>query len=98
MTSNIVPGLCRDMYLALKQGQMSEAQRFAAVFMKLTLALSGETNPAPVKYALSLLNIMSPRVRLPLVELNNATKAEVEAALQVLPSRRRYAVCCDNFV
>src|SRR5471030_522242 len=49
VTSNVAPGLCRNMYLALKQGQINQAQRCAAVFAKLTLALFRETNPAPIK-------------------------------------------------
>jgi 4-hydroxy-tetrahydrodipicolinate synthase len=39
VTSNVAPGLCRNMYLTLKRGQISQAQRLAAVFMNLTLAL-----------------------------------------------------------
>ena len=81
VTSNVAPGLCRSMYLALKRSQISQAQRLAVVNMKLTDALFSDTNPVPVKYALSLLNIMSPRVRLPLVELNDANKAEVASVL-----------------
>jgi len=81
VTSNVAPSLCRSMYLALNRGQINQAQRFAAVFMKLTSALFSETNPVPVKYALSLLNVMSPRVRLPLVELNNGNKSEIASIL-----------------
>jgi 4-hydroxy-tetrahydrodipicolinate synthase len=44
---------------------------------KLTAALFRETSPAPLKYALSLLGLMSPKVRLPLVELTDQTKAEI---------------------
>ena len=87
VTSNVAPGLCRSMYLALKRGQITQAQRFAADFMKLTLALFSETNPVPVKYALNLLNVMSPRVRLPLVELNNETKADIASVLAHLCER-----------
>jgi len=36
-----------------------------------------ETNPVPLKHALSLLDLMSPRVRLPLVEPTEATKAKL---------------------
>jgi dihydrodipicolinate synthase/N-acetylneuraminate lyase len=71
--------VCRRMYLALKRGQVREAQRLAAAVMKLTGALFSETNPAPVKYALSLLNLMSPRVRLPLSELSDRSKCELAA-------------------
>jgi 4-hydroxy-tetrahydrodipicolinate synthase len=81
VTSNVAPGLCRSMYLALKRSQISQAQRLAVANMKMTDALFSDTNPVPVKYALSLLNVMSPRVRLPLVELNDTTKAEIASVL-----------------
>ena len=69
------------MYLALKQGQSSRAQHLATVVAGLTGALFSESNPAPVKYALSAMQMMSPRVRLPLVELANESKAEIDAVL-----------------
>jgi 4-hydroxy-tetrahydrodipicolinate synthase len=89
VTSNVAPGLCRNMYLALKRGQISQAQRFAGVIINLTCALFSETNPVPVKYALNLLNVMSPRVRLPLVELNHETKAGIACVLAHV--RERYS-------
>ena len=63
--------------------------------MKLTHVLFAETNPAPVKYALSLMNIMSPRVRLPLVELNDATKADIASVLAEVHERCREDVVGD---
>jgi 4-hydroxy-tetrahydrodipicolinate synthase len=84
VTSNVAPGLCRAMYLAWKQGQSSRAQQFAMVVARLTAALFLESNPAPVKYALSVMRIMSRAVRLPLVELKNETKAEIDAVLAQL--------------
>jgi dihydrodipicolinate synthase/N-acetylneuraminate lyase len=51
--------------------------------------LFGETNPVPVKYALSLLDVMPSRVRLPLTELGEHSKAEVTSILTYL--RERYA-------
>ena len=84
VTSNVAPGLCRAMYLAWKQGQITRAQRLAAVAAPLTAALSRESNPGPVKYALSVMNIVSPRVRLPLVELTNPTMAEIDGILAQL--------------
>ena len=59
--------------------------------MKLTLALFSETNPAPLKYALSLLKLMSLRVRLPHVEPSSDTKAEIAAALEDVCERIRKA-------
>ncbi len=81
VTSNVVPGLCRNMFLACRQGQIVSAQRCAIPIAKLTVALFRETSPSPLKYALSLLGLMSAKVRLPLVELTNQSKAEVATVL-----------------
>jgi 4-hydroxy-tetrahydrodipicolinate synthase len=81
VTSNVEPGLCRSVYLAQKQGQAGLARRQAGMLGELSAVLLGESNPSPVKYALSLLNLMSSRVRLPLVELREETKAEVAVVL-----------------
>ena len=82
VTSNVAPGLCRAMYLALKQGQSSRAQHLATVVGRLTGALFSESNPVPVKYALSAMKLMSAGVRLPLVELEDESKAEIDAVLR----------------
>jgi 4-hydroxy-tetrahydrodipicolinate synthase len=88
VTSNIAPGLCRSMFLACRQGQIATAQRWAVPIAKMTAALFRETSPAPLKYALSLLGLMSPKVRLPLVELTSQSKAEVAAVM---------AHICDHY-
>jgi 4-hydroxy-tetrahydrodipicolinate synthase len=77
VTSNVAPGLCRDMFLTLRQGQITRAQRLSHPIAQLTAALFRETNPAPVKFALSLFGLMAPRVRLPLVEIGEQTKREL---------------------
>jgi 4-hydroxy-tetrahydrodipicolinate synthase len=91
VTSNVAPGLCRGMYLALKREQINMAVRIAAVVTELTDALLRESNPAPVKFALGLLNVMSARVRLPLVEPSQDIKAEVASLLVDLCER--YSDC-----
>jgi len=42
-----------------------------------------ESNPSPVKYAASLLNLCSDEVRLPLIKVTEKTKKEVEKALKI---------------
>ena len=81
VTSNVAPGLCRNMFVAWKQGQLSRAQRLARPIAQLTAALFRESNPVPLKYALSLCGLMSPRVRLPLVELSAHSQAELAGVL-----------------
>jgi len=79
VTSNVVPGLCRTLFLRRRQG--SRAQPLAGLAAQLTSALFRETNPAPLKYALSLLGLMSAQVRLPLVEPTLETRREIKAVL-----------------
>ena len=88
VTSNVAPGLCRNMFLAFRQGQIASAQRWAVPVAKLTTVLFRETSPAPLKYALSLLGLMSPKLRLPLVELTSQSKAEIAAVM---------AHICDHY-
>jgi 4-hydroxy-tetrahydrodipicolinate synthase len=84
VTSNVAPTLCRNMYLAWRQAQSVRALRLARVIGELTIALFLESNPAPVKYALSLFGLLSPRVRLPLVELSPQAKEEISDILERL--------------
>jgi 4-hydroxy-tetrahydrodipicolinate synthase len=81
VASNVAPGLCRNMFLAWKHEQSARAQRLARPVAQLTTALFRESNPVPLKYAMALLGLMSPRVRLPLVELTNPSRAELGGVL-----------------
>jgi 4-hydroxy-tetrahydrodipicolinate synthase len=69
------------MFLAFASGRTLEAQGLAPAVARLTAALFRETNPVPVKYALSLFGLISAKVRLPLVELPR--RAQIELALVV---------------
>jgi 4-hydroxy-tetrahydrodipicolinate synthase len=84
VTSNVVPGLCRAIFLRQRQG--TRTAPLANPLAQLTSALFRETNPAPLKYALSLLGLMSAKVRLPLVQPTQATRREVKAALAQIES------------
>jgi 4-hydroxy-tetrahydrodipicolinate synthase len=84
VASNVAPGLCRNMFLAWRQGPAARAQRLARPIAQLTAALFCETNPVALKYALSLFGLMSPRVRLPLVELSDQYKPGIAAILTEL--------------
>jgi 4-hydroxy-tetrahydrodipicolinate synthase len=81
---NIAPGLCQRMYLSWRQGHVLRARRITIPLAQLTAALARESNPAPLKYALSLCGLMSPRVRLPLTGVTEETRCEILAALQML--------------
>ena len=81
VTSNVAPGLCRAMFLACRQGQLSKSHQFAIPVAQLTAALFRETSPVPVKYVLSLFGFMSSKVRLPLVELTDESRASLSAVV-----------------
>jgi 4-hydroxy-tetrahydrodipicolinate synthase len=81
VTSNVAPRPCRDMYLSCKRGELGRAQRLDADLARLTTALFREASPAPLKYALSRLGLMSARLRLPLVEPTAQTTGELDAIL-----------------
>lgn len=74
VASNVAPGLCRNLYLAFRQGNVARARRLMIPITQLTAALLRETNPAPIKCALSLCGVMSPKVRLPLAEISEETR------------------------
>lgn len=81
VTSNLVPGLCQAMVAAWRQGNPMRARQLMLAMAPLTAALFCETNPAPLKYALSLCGLMSSRVRLPLVEISEQGRRVVAEAL-----------------
>lgn len=70
-----------DCDLSLRQRECARAQRVALALAPLTAALFREPNPVPLKYALNCFGLMSPRVRLPLIELGERAKTEVAVAL-----------------
>jgi 4-hydroxy-tetrahydrodipicolinate synthase len=84
VTSNIAPGLCRDLFDALTAGRLAEAHRLSKCFMTLTAALARSVNPVTVKYALSRFGLMRPDVRLPLTQLREDDQREVAAVCRKL--------------
>ena len=50
--------------------------------MPLHKSLFIESNPSPVKYAASLLNLCTDDVRLPLVKITDETKKVVKSAMK----------------
>ncbi len=82
VVANIAPadmaGLC-DAFFA---GDLPRAQRAQTRFAPLVKAMFCETNPLPVKYALSRMGRIGPELRLPLVPISEAGAARVDAALR----------------
>jgi 4-hydroxy-tetrahydrodipicolinate synthase len=78
--SNVAPELCRVIFSSCRQGRLQSARYLQNRLAPLT-ALIAKESPAALKFALCLLGFMSPRTRLPIVELADSAKAEVASAI-----------------
>ncbi len=81
VTSNVAPRLCAEFQRACLKGDYAAALKLQDKLMPLHNALFIETNPAPAKYALSLLGKCAETVRLPMVPLAETTKTAVRQAM-----------------
>lgn len=84
VTANIAPALCSTMQTACREGDFRKAADIQARLMPLHLALFSEPNPAPAKYAASLLGLCSEYCRLPMVALSESSKAAIQKAMNDL--------------
>ena len=82
--SNALPKETSKITLAYSDGRQTDSLLAQLRILPAVRALFLETSPAPLKYALSLLGLSSPEVRLPLAEVRESTKREIEKALTEL--------------
>ncbi len=82
VTSNIAPRLCAEMQDAWAAGNYARVAELRDKLAPLHDAMFCETNPAPVKYAASLLGWGNGKVRLPLTAISEASQQRVKAAMQ----------------
>lgn len=81
VTSNVAPRLCAEFQAACLKGDYSVALGIQDKLLPLHQNLFIETNPAPAKYALSLLGKCADTVRLPMVPLSDTSKTAVRDAM-----------------
>jgi 4-hydroxy-tetrahydrodipicolinate synthase len=81
VTSNVAPRLCSEFQSACLRGDYAAALKLQDKLMPLHSNLFIETNPAPAKYALSVLGKCADAVRLPMVPVSDKTKAAVRDAM-----------------
>jgi 4-hydroxy-tetrahydrodipicolinate synthase len=82
VTANAAPRLCADFQEATLKGDYKAALKLQDRLMPLHHALFIETNPSPVKYAVSLLGHCTDEARLPMVPLMDSTKQAVRDAMK----------------
>jgi len=81
VTSNVAPRLCAEFQAACLRGDYDAALKLQDKLLPLHIALFVETNPAPAKYALSVLGKCAETVRLPMVPVSDKTRATVRDAM-----------------
>lgn len=84
VVANVVPEHFQKIFDFWRQGALKEAQLLQQQLSTLMEAMFVESNPVPVKYALSLMGKCEPLVRLPLVELSPKSAHRVKKALSTV--------------
>ncbi|WP_341864266.1 4-hydroxy-tetrahydrodipicolinate synthase [Gymnodinialimonas sp. 57CJ19] len=82
VTANVAPKLCAEFQAAMRTGDFATALQYQDRLMPLHEAIFAEPGVCGVKYAMSVLGLCSDEVRLPLVGVEDSTKAAIEAALR----------------
>jgi 4-hydroxy-tetrahydrodipicolinate synthase len=80
-TANVFPELNRELYDAIVHEQSCYAATIQDRLAPLVDMLSEDTTPATLKYALSRCGLMRPTGRLPVVEIDDPAKRNVEVSL-----------------
>jgi 4-hydroxy-tetrahydrodipicolinate synthase len=81
VTSNVAPQLVAQLCESMHRGDYDDARAIDARLAPWTSAAFIESNPIPVKAALSMMGLMQNELRLPLVPLLEAHHAHVRSAL-----------------
>jgi 4-hydroxy-tetrahydrodipicolinate synthase len=81
VTSNVAPRLCSEFHAAWQKGDTKAALAIHDKLMPLHNNLFIESNPAPIKYAMSLLGKLDETLRLPMVPVSEPTRVAVRSAM-----------------
>lgn len=84
VSSNIVPRACAAVQNALHEGDFKKALSLHEPLVPLHQVMFCETNPAPVKYAVSKMHKIAPNVRLPLVMPGGESCDRIETVMRSL--------------
>lgn len=76
--SNIAPAATAAMTRAALDGDFAVSGALAHKYAHLIELLFVETNPAPIKYAMSLLDLCSPEMRLPMGDIADSLKERIK--------------------
>ncbi len=82
--SNLYPERVKRVYTLFKEGKNADATREFMTFHGISKLLFTETNPAPLKYAMSFLSLCENSLRLPLMSINEKLCRKIEREMQKL--------------
>jgi len=84
VTANVAPRLCADFQAACREGRWADALALQDMLYPLHAALFTDASPGPAKYALTRIrNDFPGSLRLPMTPAGAASRAAVDAALQI---------------
>ena len=82
VTANVAPKLCAEFQAATLAGDYAKALEYQDKLMPLHIAIFLEPGVAGAKYAMSRLGICDGELRLPMVEVTDGTKTQIDDALR----------------
>ena len=82
VTANVAPRLMHELCMAAIAGDTKKAMEIQLKLLPLHKALFVESNPIPVKWAVSRMGLCSEAIRLPLTPLTSANRPALERVLQ----------------
>jgi 4-hydroxy-tetrahydrodipicolinate synthase len=82
VTANIMPKEVKAMVTAIQEGRWDDARKMHLSMLEIHNAMFIESNPVPVKTAASLMGKCGADVRLPLVDMQQATLAKLKSVMQ----------------
>ena len=80
--ANILPREVKSVINAFNQGRLEEARKEFYGLLPLSRGMFLETNPIPIKEAMSILGYCSPELRLPMTRMQPANREKLESMLR----------------
>jgi 4-hydroxy-tetrahydrodipicolinate synthase len=81
VSSNVAPRMMADLVAAARAGELEKARELQVRMNALHKLLFVESNPIPVKWALHLMGVFGPEIRLPLTPLAEPQAAKLKEEL-----------------
>jgi 4-hydroxy-tetrahydrodipicolinate synthase len=82
VAANVIPGKIHDLVQTFLDGHLDQSRKIHFEILDLCKAMFIETNPIPVKTALSMMGMVDDEWRLPLCEMGKDNKAKLEQVLK----------------